>query len=82
MNRLKIISTNPSDRGLTSNIYKEFKKLDSREPNNPIKNGYTNKKFLTAEYRMAEKNLKKCSKILSLQGNANQNNPENSPHTC
>jgi hypothetical protein len=31
------IFTNPkSDRGLTSNIYKELKKLDSREPNNPI----------------------------------------------
>ena len=32
------IFTNPkSDRGLVSNIYKELKKLDSREPNNPIK---------------------------------------------
>jgi hypothetical protein len=34
------IFTNPtSDRGLISNIYKEFKKLDSRNSNNPIKNG-------------------------------------------
>ena len=31
------IFTNPKfDRGLISNIYKELKKLDSREPNNPI----------------------------------------------
>jgi hypothetical protein len=34
------IFTNPkSDRGLISNIYRELKKLDSRESNNPIKNG-------------------------------------------
>jgi hypothetical protein len=34
------IFTNPTcDRGLISNIYKELKKLDYRESNNPIKNG-------------------------------------------
>jgi hypothetical protein len=34
------IFPNPkSDRGLTSNIYKEVKKVDSRKSNNPIKNG-------------------------------------------
>jgi hypothetical protein len=33
------IFTNPkSDRRLISNIYKELKKLDSRNSNNPIKN--------------------------------------------
>jgi len=38
---LENIFTNPtSDRGLIYNIYKELKKLDSRESNNPIKMGY------------------------------------------
>jgi hypothetical protein len=32
--------TNPkSDRGLISNTYKELKKVDYRNPNNPIING-------------------------------------------
>ena len=30
-------SLSTSDRGLVSNVYKELRKLDSREPNNPIK---------------------------------------------
>ena len=34
------IFTNPiSNIGLISNLYQELKKLDSRESNNPIKNG-------------------------------------------
>jgi hypothetical protein len=28
-----------SDRKLIYNIYKELKKMDARDPNNPIKNG-------------------------------------------
>jgi hypothetical protein len=35
----KIFTSPTSDRELISNIYKELKKLVSREPNNPIKNG-------------------------------------------
>jgi hypothetical protein len=35
----KIFINPKSHRELISNIYKEHKKLDSRKPNNPIKNG-------------------------------------------
>jgi hypothetical protein len=35
----EMIFTNPKyDKGIISNLYKELKKLDSRKPNNPIKN--------------------------------------------
>jgi hypothetical protein len=35
----KIFSNSPSNRGLISTICKELKKIDSRESNNPTKNG-------------------------------------------
>ena len=59
----KIFSKPVSDRRLIYNIYREFKNLDSREPNNLIKNwgAELHKEFSTEEYRKAEKHLKKCS---------------------
>ena len=51
------IFTNPnSDMGLISNIYKELKKLDSENSNNPIKKwgSELNKEFSTEEYQRDE----------------------------
>jgi hypothetical protein len=56
------IFTNPaSDKMIISKIYKELKKLDSREPNNPIEkwDGELNKEFSSEESGMVDKLLKK-----------------------
>jgi hypothetical protein len=64
------IFTNPiSDRGLIFNIYKEIKKLDSRESNNCILKKWgteLKKEFSTEEIWMAE-HLKKCSTSLVIR---------------
>ena len=64
------IFTNPtSDIGLITNIYKELKKLDPREPNNSVKKlgADLNKEFSPKEIRMAEKHLKNCSTPLVIR---------------
>ena len=57
-------------------------KLDSREPNNPIKNGvqsYT--KYFNWGIVNSREATKEMFNIFSNQGNANQNNPEIPPYT-
>ena len=66
----RFLFTNPTfDRGIISNIYKELKKLESREPNNPIKKWgiELNREFTIEESQMAEKHLKKWSKSLVIR---------------
>jgi hypothetical protein len=67
----KKIFTNPtSGKGLISKIYKELKKLITKNPNNPIKKKWgieLNREFTTEESQMAEKYLKKCSKSLVIR---------------
>ena len=62
----KFFTNTTSDRGLISKIYKELKKVDSREPNIPLKNcgAELHKEFSPEEYQMVEKHLKKCSTSL------------------
>jgi hypothetical protein len=65
----KIFISPISNRVLISNIYKEFKKLDSRETNNPILKWGTelDKEFPSEEYQMTEKKIKKCSTSLVIR---------------
>jgi hypothetical protein len=65
----KIFTNLISDREIMFDIYKELKKVDSRESKNPNKKWTTelNKEFSTEEYRMAEKHLKKCSTFLVIR---------------
>ena len=79
----KKIFTNPtSDRKLISKIYKELKKLDTNNTNNPIRMGYGAKqRILQKEISNGQEILKEIFKVLSHQGNANQNDPEIPPYT-
>jgi hypothetical protein len=62
----KVFTNHPSNRGLISNIYKELKKLDSREPNNPVEK-WSTENSQTEEYQIADKHLKKCSTSLVIR---------------
>jgi hypothetical protein len=57
----KIFTNSTSDRGLTSKIYKELKKIYITKPKDQIKKEDTdlNRKFSTEESLMTEKQLKK-----------------------
>jgi hypothetical protein len=62
----KIFTYPTSNRELISKIYNELKKLDTNNPNNPIKSWGTelSREFSIEESQMAKKPLKKCSTSL------------------
>jgi hypothetical protein len=66
------------DKGLITKIYREFKKLNSPQINEPIKKwgSELNRTFSKEEIQMAKKHMKKMLTISSYKGNADQNPTE------
>jgi hypothetical protein len=58
-----------SDKGLKTRIYRELKKLNSPQLNEPIKKRATelNRTFFKEEIQMAKKYMKKCSPSLDIK---------------
>jgi hypothetical protein len=59
----KIFASYISDKGLINRIYRELKKLNSPQINEPIKKWTTdlNRTFSKEESQMVKKHMKKCS---------------------
>jgi hypothetical protein len=59
----KIFASYTSEKGLMTRIYRELKKLNSPQINDPIKKWTTelNRTFSKEEVQMAKKHMEKCS---------------------
>ena len=70
----KDFTNSTSDRKVISKMNKEFKKLDTKIPNKPIKMGYMGKKrILNRGISHDQKALKEYLNLFSHQENENQN---------
>jgi hypothetical protein len=80
----KIFASYTSDKGLITRIYRELKKLNSPQINEPIEKWATdlNRTFLKEEIQMAKKTHEKMLTISSHKGNANQNPTKIPSHPC
>jgi hypothetical protein len=80
----KIFASYTSDKGLITRIYRELKKLNYPQINEPTKKWATelNKTFSKEEIQMAKKTHEKTLIISRHKGNANQNHTKILPHPC
>jgi hypothetical protein len=79
---VKFFAIYTSDKGLITRIYRELKKLNSLQNNNPIKKRATelSRTFSKEEVQIAKKHMKKMLTIPGHKGNANQNYTKILPH--
>jgi hypothetical protein len=77
----KIFASYTSDKGLTTRIYREFKKLNSQNINDPLKK-WANELNGAFSKEEIKKTHEKMLTIPGHKGNANQNHVKILPHSC